>query len=67
MAKEEFDKLPMKINDYFNAKTVSWAEQSLAPVPIPVLSWLSWLSYSVLAVWGQYQGRMAANRSIMNY
>ena len=34
MAKEEFDKLPMKINDYFNAKTVSWAEQSLAPVPV---------------------------------
>ena len=29
MAKEEFDKLPMKINCYFNAKTVSWAE--LAP------------------------------------
>ena len=28
MAKEEFDKLPMKINGYFNAKTVSWAEFS---------------------------------------
>ena len=34
MAKEEFDKLPMKINDHFNAKNVSWAEKSLAPVPI---------------------------------
>ena len=49
MAKEEFDKLPMKINDYFNAKTVSWAEQSLAPVPVPTVL--------VSPMWGQYEGR----------
>ena len=40
MAKQEFDKLPMKMNEYFNAKTGAAAAVETFPALHPVQAWL---------------------------